>query len=296
MPTQPLVSPSEPRTCLDIDRLTSTEIRDVVAARPCIVVPIASMEPWGSRAAIGASAVCTSALARALSRCEQVLCAPVCMFGHSTPVKAFAGVGALRRSTLEAMMVDLIDSWQFQGIRQFIIVDGGSWNAQAAGDALRRSRIRHPSVRALHVPWQTLPEVRAGSGSVPPGREWARAEFAVVSMASWLDPSMVRTADPSTPAAVLPPPEQLRHWQKRGEDPEQFRRAFPSGSASEIVHLGNAEAGRAIYDAVVALLKSRVRQFLSAPPSEPVKQDPAAKPARRPRTSRVSTKTRHRHD
>jgi creatinine amidohydrolase/Fe(II)-dependent formamide hydrolase-like protein len=225
-------------------KMTWGEIHDVIAVTPAIILPIGPTEPCSEYGTMGASALSCFALANKLSEKKKILLSPVVPFGYSIAYRAFDGCGVLSAKTLTALLIDLLKSWRCQHIRIFIIIDGGSDNNYMVKEATQRIFARNPETRFCILNWQHMSEVRSFIAAACPGIEYARSEYGILSMASYLDLSFVRQPDAQKKHGAIADQKTFQKWQKTGRDPEKFRKLFPDAQTSSIAHKFNAQFGR----------------------------------------------------
>jgi hypothetical protein len=62
----------------------------------------------------------------------------------------------------------------------------------------------------------------------------------------------------------LPPVDQFKTWQKRGKDPQKFRKLFPSASTSEIADKFTLQLGEEFFGFILNILEKEYTPFLIA--------------------------------
>jgi creatinine amidohydrolase/Fe(II)-dependent formamide hydrolase-like protein len=246
---------------LAIARLTFSEIEQEIARLPALILPLGGCEPYARFGALGIASAVAEALARELSRRMRMLCAPVLPLGCSTAFMSFGGSAGVKTRTMTNMLCEAVRMWFFQGIKTMVIIDALLDNREAV-DLARRRLIaslpgNEPVVFALQRDARVLDFIKKSL----PGDEAYRAEFAMLCMAAWIDPGLVRDAD-ATGKPWSGGPERFRTWRKRGGDPEQFRKIAPDCSCSGAAHAYRAEFGKELFEFIVSLAEETVARVI----------------------------------
>ncbi len=242
-----------------IARLTFTEIRRRLAVAPSIIVPVASMEPFGEVGAVGASAVCCVAIADRLSEKTGILLSAPLLYGHSTPYRAFAGCAGAKHTALESLVVSIAKDFSAQGCRTLYLVDGSYEGSDALGEASRAVHSRRLACETHVLSWQHDDTIRAHVAKRCGAAEPARCEYGILSMAATLDPLYVRAA--AKPGTTAKAGESTgRAWRKRGRDPEKYRKLFPDGLTSQAACAYDAAFGTELLDRITAHFAAQMQQ------------------------------------
>jgi creatinine amidohydrolase/Fe(II)-dependent formamide hydrolase-like protein len=238
--------------------LPFTEIEERLHNRSCILIPIASLEPYGPAAGVGCGVVSCTAIAEGLCRECGVLMAPPLWYAHSTPYRAFGGAIGLKRKHLVTAMLDILRDCAVQGVSTVILLDGSYESHAALLAARRRIAGSHPAMRVEVMAWQHEPVLRAMVEERTGRACHGRLEFGIVSMAAYVDPTLVETRSPAWAAASGEPGSA---WRKRGSDPEKLRKLIPSGSACSL--RPDPAFGKALLTHLLEAYGERVRVLLA---------------------------------
>jgi len=115
--------PPTARSCKRVKEMRPAEIAATVAADPRLILPVGTCEQHGPHLPVGSDTIIVERLADDLSAEFGVLRAPTLEFGvNSSTERGYVGNSSLRRKTLHRALNDLIDSWETNGIREFILL------------------------------------------------------------------------------------------------------------------------------------------------------------------------------
>jgi hypothetical protein len=91
--------------------------------------------------------------------------------------------------------------------------------------------------------------------------EYGRSEFLMNSLGAYLYPQSIKPVRVDK-SVVLPPVDQFKAWQKRGKDPQKFRKLFPSASTSEIADKFTTQLGEEFFGFILNILEEEYTPFL----------------------------------
>src|SRR4051812_37443529 len=123
--SQSSASPTPPPapTPRRLKRMRPSEIATLVERDPRMIVPVGTCEQHGPHMPLGCDTIIVERLSSDLSAEFSVLLAPTVEYGVNVETeKGFAGNASLRKKTLHRMLNDLLDSWEANGIREFILL------------------------------------------------------------------------------------------------------------------------------------------------------------------------------
>jgi creatinine amidohydrolase/Fe(II)-dependent formamide hydrolase-like protein len=255
-------APKQQASLLNLSRLVWIEVEKEIQRVPFLIVPLGGCEPFGRLGSFGIASLISRTLANALSEKMHVLCAPVLNYGCSTPFQSFGGTAGLKPRTLVNAFCETCRMWFFQGFRNIVVVNAITENSEALGLAVKRLKASHPDNTVVLFSLQQDERIRAFIAKHQAGRELGRTEYGMLSMASWIDPAMVRPAEKEPAAAIKPDAARYKQWHKRGADPEQFRKLFPDGSSSDIARGFNADFGRQLFGYILTMLEETVAALI----------------------------------
>ncbi|MBV6520254.1 MAG: hypothetical protein MNPFHGCM_00359 [Gemmatimonadaceae bacterium] len=118
-------SPTDTRTPLPrrLKDLVPEEVRECLDRDPRLIVPVGTCEQHGPHLPLGCDTTIVELLADDLSAEFGVLRAPTVEYGVNTETDRDApGNASLRRRTLLRLLNDLIDSWEADGVQEFILL------------------------------------------------------------------------------------------------------------------------------------------------------------------------------
>ncbi|MBN2036079.1 MAG: creatininase family protein [Chitinispirillaceae bacterium] len=246
----------------ELTRYTFPEVEREIERLPALILPLGGCEPFAQFGALGIASACARSIAEALAGRMHMLVAPLLSYGCSAPLMAFGGTAGVKPRTLANVLCEAVRMWYFQGFRLVIVVDGLFENREAVQQALQRLRRLHPGNEMLHFSLQHEPRIREFCGRHAPGAELYRSEHAMLSMASWIDPGLVRTVAGSADATAWSDPGRIRTWRKRGADPQQYRKRAPNASSSEKAQHYDPTFGKSLFEYTLTVLEEDAIQAL----------------------------------
>jgi creatinine amidohydrolase/Fe(II)-dependent formamide hydrolase-like protein len=245
-----------------LSRLTFREIARERERLGALILPLGGCEPYADLGSMGVASACAEALGAAVSAKLRLLLAPTLAYGCSTPYRAFEGAAGVKPRVLTNFLCETIRGWYLQGFSSVIIIDALADNGEAVDCALQRLKSSDPNRTAVLLSLQRDERIRAFIGNHVPGKELGRTEFGMLSMASFIDPGLVRKVEEDVQRS-LPDPQRFRTWRKRGADPQQFRKIFPQASASSIAHRYDPDFGKVLFEYILQLLIETATPFFA---------------------------------
>ena len=242
-------------------RLAELTFREIAAElKRCqgLILPLGGIEPLGEAGISGASAFCSKNIADALSDRCGVMVAPALEYGCSTAYKAFEGSAGLRSRTLSNILLELCGDWIFQGFKRIMLIDFSAYNSEACEIFLKRINAGKHVAQVFSV--HSDRRIRSYITELMPGDEYGRSEFALLSLLAFLLPGFVSESERLK--QKLPEMQVYRSWQKRGRDPQKFRKLFPMGSASQTAFKFDADLGKEIFGYILTVLEKDLKLFL----------------------------------
>jgi hypothetical protein len=98
------------------------------------------------------------------------------------------------------------------------------------------------------------------------GTELVRCEFGIISMAAYINPSLVKPKKKRNKTKSLCSVDTYRRWYKLGQDPEKFRKLFPDCSTSIIESEIDVGFGKELFEYIVkhyeGIIKKEIVQLL----------------------------------
>lgn len=131
-----------------LKELTPLAVRERLARRSTLLVPVGTTEQHGPHLPLGCDTILVERLADDLSAALGILRAPTVEYGVHTPTQPLPGGAALRRKTLHRVMNELIESWEVgAGVEEFVVLTAQSNEAHL--EAL--STIRADSAKVMVI-------------------------------------------------------------------------------------------------------------------------------------------------
>jgi len=239
-----------------LNQLSFAAIAAVVAERPTLLVPVAALEPIGDLP-LGVVPAAASAVAHAVSASNALLCAPLFTFGFATPFKAFAGPCGLHAATVESALYGIAADAALWGIREIVFIDGSTFSSPMIAKAVKRiNGLVRGQVKASSYSWTSDAKIRALLDGALKGSDPIRPEAALLALAAYHDSSfssLSLSAVDTTPDVAV-----VKSWKKRGRDPEQFRKYFPTCRTGVLATSGDPALGAELCTLIAASLSRRI--------------------------------------
>jgi creatinine amidohydrolase len=145
--------------------LTSPEVAATFRAAPLVVIPVGSVEQHGPHLPCGTDSIASDLVARALAERLDALYAPFSPYGVTPLHAGHPGTVSLRRTTFEALLVDVCSELVGMGAETVVIVNWHEVNTPSldavATDLQSRTSARFYVVQACYVA-QRLYEASGG--------------------------------------------------------------------------------------------------------------------------------------
>jgi len=133
-----------------LKEMTPGAVRERLAARSALIVPVGTTEQHGPHLPLGCDTVIVERLADDLSAATGVPRTPTLEFGVHTPSPSFPGGAALQRKTLHRVLNELIASWEIgAGVQRFLILTAQANDAHL--EALSTIRTEAATVAVVDV-------------------------------------------------------------------------------------------------------------------------------------------------
>ncbi|HUL38733.1 MAG TPA: creatininase family protein [Methanomassiliicoccales archaeon] len=131
-----------------VEELSSAEFAKFVRKNPVVFLPLGATEAHGIHLPLGTDSYQPEALCEALADCLDGLVMPMVRYGHHSSTRNMPGTMTLTYDTLRAMIADILDSMERNGLRRVVVISGhaGSLHLAAVRDAaeefVRRSSMK----------------------------------------------------------------------------------------------------------------------------------------------------------
>lgn len=244
--------------------LTFEEVEQKVTLSPVLLLPIGGMEPVGARCTLGIVNEVTDFISDRLSQRCGILKAPLLSYSNTTAFRAFGGSIGIKRNIFESLICNLIKDSSSWGIRKIFIFDG----SYGTHDLIRQSiahieKRRTNKVSVYLFCWQREKEIRSLISKYLKGRELARSEFAIMSLAAYFKPYLIRQLSGKKKKEDTLDENIYEKWLKRGEDPDKFRKLYPKCSTSFIKNEIDPQFGKVLLDSIVDFYGNRIIEKIS---------------------------------
>ncbi len=230
----------EPRR---VKRMRPAEIAMLIDRDPRMIIPIGTCEQHGPHMPLGCDTIIVERLAADLSAEFDVLLAPTVEYGVNVETeRGFAGNASLRKKTLHRMLNDLLDTWEANGIREFILLTAHEHDPHL--EALSTVITSDARVRVVDIFSVDLKDLLEGQDDPMHGDE------VDTSLLLYIAPELVNM-------------EVAQDYMMSRDELRRYRRGWlrvPRASPGSIgrPRLASAEKGRALYDRLYTRIRDRV--------------------------------------
>lgn len=130
--------------------MTPGAVRERLARRPTLLVPVGATEQHGPHLPFGCDTIIVERLADALSADFGIVRAPTLEFGVHAGPRPQPGGAVLRRRTLHRVMNELIESWEEEaGVQEFVVLTAQADDAHL--EALSTIRTDGATVQVMDI-------------------------------------------------------------------------------------------------------------------------------------------------
>lgn len=130
-----------------------TELRDAIATRPVVLLPIGVVEQHGPHLPLNGDSLVADWVANRVAEQTSSLVAPVLNYGNSPFFRGYPGTINLRLDTLRAVTYDILTELARHGLRRIVVVNNNGGNVGAVSAAAYEAR-RDCGIIVGHVyPW-----------------------------------------------------------------------------------------------------------------------------------------------
>ncbi len=159
--------PGKTTPLVHMGTITGGEAREILAARPVILLPLGSHEDQGPHAPMGdyllAERIAELAAVRASERGTRTLVAPVLPFGGLDWFGPMPGGITLGQATLVAVLTDMVRSLHRNGLTRLVVINGHGGNVGPVAEVARtlheRDRTVLPSLYLWRIAYGLLPGI-----------------------------------------------------------------------------------------------------------------------------------------
>jgi len=178
-----------------IEELSSGEFAKFVRKNPIVFLPLGATEAHGNHLPLGTDSFQPEALCEALADRLDGLVMPSVRYGHHSSTRNMPGTMTLRYDTLRALIADILNSLERNGVRRAVIISGhaGSLHLAAVRDAAE-DFVRRSSMKLMVLTDYDI----AYKFPIPQDKEWPDGHGGLIetSRILALRPDLVRKERP----------------------------------------------------------------------------------------------------
>jgi creatinine amidohydrolase len=171
--------------------LTAQETAEVVARTPAAIIPAGATEQHGPHLPTGVDSDICRHVALGVSALTGVPVLPALTYGVSASHGRFPGSVGIRPETMIAMVEDITDDLYARGVRDFVLLNGHTWNHGALDVSAEKLRTRYDDARVRALAYVTMypgPEI---VGHAEHGRGLLHAGYFEMAIMMHLRPELV---------------------------------------------------------------------------------------------------------
>jgi creatinine amidohydrolase len=246
--TQPADPTRRPKRLKELRR---AEIAALIDTDPRLIVPSGTCEQHGPHLPLGCDTLIVERLADDLSAEFNVLRAPTLEYGVNVDTeRGYAGNGSLRKKTLHRVLNDLVNAWEEEGIREFILLTAHEHDPHL--EALSTISTSGARVRVVDIFGIDFSDLLEGQTEPMHGDE--------------VDTSLMLHLAPELVSLEL-----AQDYMMSRDELRRYRRGWlrvPKGSPGSIGRpsLASAAKGATIYARIHDRVRDRI--FIAPPPAE----------------------------
>ncbi len=243
---------------------TFREIEEKISKNPSIILPVGGMEPVGEQCAIGAISECIMSISACLAEKCDMLLQPLLPYSNTTSFRAFGGSTGVKKSCYESFLTSLIKDCAAWGVKYIFILDGTFLSYPIVNKVVNRfEKNKKKSISITVLNWQHNNDIRSFIAGRLKGLELGRSEFGIISMAAYINPSLVINKIAYTKQKALCTQDIYLRWKKLGQDPEKFRKFFPDCRTSVINSESDPEFGKELFEYIVTCFEKIIRKQIA---------------------------------
>ena len=136
-----------------LGELSWTEVRDVAATDPVVLLPIGAVEQHGPHLPVHEDSIVAEWVADKLAQRNGYLVAPALHYGHSPMFRGYPGNLSLSAETLRTVTYEILEALVQSGFRRIVLVDNNGGNVPPVTGAAMDAR-RDLGILVGHLyPW-----------------------------------------------------------------------------------------------------------------------------------------------
>jgi len=145
-------TPTHPRTHR-LGELSWTEVRDLAATDPVVLLPIGAVEQHGPHLPVHEDSIVAEWVADQLAQRNGCVVAPALHYGHSPMFRGYPGNLSLSAQTLRTVTYELLEALVHSGFRRIVLIDNNGGNVAPVTSAAMDAR-RDLGILVGHLyPW-----------------------------------------------------------------------------------------------------------------------------------------------
>ncbi|MER5183897.1 creatininase family protein [Streptomyces sp. NPDC002896] len=173
------------------ERLTAPETAELVERTDAVIIPVGATEQHGPHMALCVDTTIAHHVALGVSALTGIPVVPPLAYGVSSSHGDLPGTIALRPETMIMLVEDVVASLYARGIRQFVLLNGHTWNGGALDVSAEKLRVRFDDARVRYLAYVTAYPGSEVDGHVTYGRALMHANFFETSLMLHIDPDAV---------------------------------------------------------------------------------------------------------
>lgn len=206
-----------------LEDLSFSEISSKISENPSIILPIGGLEPLGSNMPLGVLNLITENVVSLIAKKSKTLYAPVYNYGNTTGFSAFEGVLGIKRSTFESSLRNMVNDCRKWGIERILIFAMGTISSDLLPVIVKKIKKKHGENIEIDIfDFQNNRDFK--NEILGNARSDARMEKSLLSLALYFN----KKYDSENIEKYNNKNSDIySRWNRRGKDPELFRKYFP---------------------------------------------------------------------
>jgi creatinine amidohydrolase len=173
------------------ERLTAPETSALLTRTDAVIIPVGATEQHGQHMALCVDTTIVEYVALGVSALTGVPVVPPLSYGVSSSHGDLPGTIAVRPETMIMLVEDVVGSLYARGVRQFVLLNGHTWNGGALDVSAEKLRVRFDDARVRYLAYVTMYPGSEVDGHVTSGRGLMHANHFETSLMLHIDPDAV---------------------------------------------------------------------------------------------------------
>ncbi len=256
---------------LELLTMTWPQVEAYLTHSHGVILPIGSVEQHGSAGLLGTDAICAEAIGRRAAATAQAILAPTISLGMAQFNLGFPGTVSLRPSTMAAVLLDYIASFEIMGFTHIYVLNGHGGNVAPIRSAFAEKYAARSFRREAGGPlfcqlvnWWDPPAVGRLRRELYGDAEGFHATPSEVAITMVCHPGRVRPEHFPKDTAQHGESAVIQHGGDPYFDADDHRARYPDGRVGSNPSLANESDGRRLLAVAGEAIAEDYRAFAAA--------------------------------